>query len=89
MESRIQHAATPFGARLQAAGAGGLQPMGSTQSSFTVYGCDINFLTHRGTKTRASQLNDPVILSVPHENGGDLSGSAIPGNNRAELAVFL
>ena len=26
---------------------------------------------------------------LPHENGGDLSGSAIPGNNRAELAVFL
>ena len=33
-------------------------------------------------------LNDPVILSVPHGNGGDLSGSAIPGNNRVESAVF-
>ena len=33
-------------------------------------------------------LNDPVILSVPHGNAGDLSGSAIPGNNRVESAVF-
>jgi len=29
-------------------------------------------------------LNDPVILSVPHGNAGDLSGFAIPGNNRVK-----
>jgi hypothetical protein len=30
-----------------------------------------------------------VILPVSHESGEDLAGSAIPGNSRAESAVFL
>jgi lipid-binding SYLF domain-containing protein len=34
-------------------------------------------------------LNGPVILSVPHENGGDLSGSAIPGNSGLFAGISL
>ena len=39
---RVQHPATALGARLQAAGTVGLQPLGSTQSSFTAPGCDVD-----------------------------------------------
>ncbi len=39
---RVQHPATALGARLQAAGTVGLQPLGSTKSSFTAPGCDVD-----------------------------------------------
>src|ERR1700674_3141760 len=55
VESGIQHKAATLGARLQAACPRGLQPVESTKTRFTVRGCDINSLTHRGTKTRPGQ----------------------------------
>src|ERR1019366_4623537 len=56
VESGIQHKAATFGARLQAAGPRGLQPMESAKPRFKVHGCDINSLTLRGTKTRSRHL---------------------------------
>src|ERR1700674_759775 len=57
VESGIQHKAATLGARLQAACPRGLQPMESTKPRFTVRGCNINSLTHRGTKTRPGQTH--------------------------------
>ena len=81
VESGIQHKAATFGARLQAAGPRGLQPMESAKPRFKVHGCDINSLTLRGTKTRSRQnsivsLPDNILANDTRSQRTDVPSSA-------------
>jgi hypothetical protein len=50
--------------------------LGSAQSSLTVYGCDINSLTRRGTKTRCGQYRTTVCCDDRSSKAG--RGAKVP-----------